>query len=487
MRRFNLRMSVLVVFWGLFLIPALSLTHAAPARPVRPFSHTGRFVSISDIHFNPFYDPKLLAALIQADYTKWPGIFSRSLVTGYGSHNADTNYNLFKSALENIYLRAPRPDFIIISGDFLAHDFQETYTKLTGSSDSKAVDSFIDKTIAFVTLMIARRFPNTPVFPALGNNDSYCGDYQVEPGGKFLRATAQTWRALFHSRSNAGSFLRTFPLSGSYSVIAPHNQKHRIIVLNTTFFSGNYKNTCGDPRAEPGNDEMKWLGTELQKAAAAKERVWLVYHIPVGIDVFASINKGPAGPPELLWQPAYNQQFINLVSQNADVIPAAFAGHIHMDSFQLIQPADGAPTSFVHISPAFSPLFGNNPAFDVFTYDRRSAALNDYAVYYFDLSSPAAQKNAPVKWQKEYSFAQAFAQPTFSTTTLKAIYGHMPANQNGDLTKYETYYNVSNTASPGFAGNNWRAYWCGIGNVTVSEYQRCIANATTQQAEILRK
>lgn len=484
MRNPKLRMSVLVVFCGLFLTPAFSLTHARPAR--HP-SGAGLVVSISDIHFNPFYDPKLVTSLIQSDYAKWQAIFSRSLVAGYGSHSADTNYNLFKSALENIYLRAPRPDFIIISGDFLAHDFQETYAKQAGSSDPQAVDSFIDKTIAFVTLMITRRFPNTPVYPALGNNDSYCGDYQVEPGGEFLRATAQTWRGLLHSVSNASVFLRTFPVSGSYSVIAPHNKTHRIIVLNTTFFSSNYKNRCGDPKTEPGNDEMKWLGTELQKAAAAKERVWLVYHIPVGIDVFASVKNSSAGQVVLLWQPAYNQQFIDLVTQNSNMIVAAFAGHIHMDSFQLIQPTNKASTSFVHITPAISPLFGNNPAFDVFTYNRGSAALKDYSAYYFDLSSPASQKNAPVKWRKEYSFAQAFGQPAFSASALQAIYGLMPADRNGDLTKYETYFNVSNTASPGIDGNNWRAYWCGIRNLTVPEYLGCIGNATSQQGGTLRK
>lgn len=484
MRNPKLRMSILIVFWGLFLTPAFSLTHARPARHT---SGAGLVVSISDIHFNPFSDPKLLDSLIQSDYARWQRIFSRTGVAGYGSHSADTNYNLLNSALENIYLRAPRPDFIIISGDFLAHDFQETYAKLAGSSDPKAVNPFIDKTIAFVTWMIARRFPKTPVYPALGNNDSYCGDYQVEPAGQFLRATAQTWKRLLNNKSNAGVFLRTFPVSGAYSVIAPHNRNHRVIVLNTTFFSSNYKNTCGDPSAEPGNDEIKWLETELAKAAAAKERVWLVYHIPAGVDVFASVKDDQAGQAVSLWQPVFNQQFIDLVTRYSSVIAAAFAGHIHMDSFQLVQSNNQAPASFVHITPAFSPLFGNNPAFDVFTYNRGLAALKDYSAYYFDLSSPASQKNAPVKWSKEYSFAQAFAQPDFSATTLQAMYRHLPANQNGDLTKYEKYYDVSNTASPGFDPNKWRAYWCGIGNLTVSTYLSCVSNATSRQGATLGK
>ena len=394
---------------------------------------SGLVVSISDIHFDPFYDPKLVPALIQSDYTSWRMIFAGSAVQGYGSHKADTNYQLLNSALENIYARAHTPDFIVISGDFLAHDFQDTYAQATGTNDAKAVNSFIDKTIAFVTWMIARRFPNTPVYPALGNNDSHCGDYNLEPAGEFLRTTAQTWKSLLRNTSNSKSFMQTFPLTGSYSVIAPQNLNHRVIVLNTTFFSNNYKNKCGDPSADPGREEMKWLESELAKAAAANARVWLVYHIPAGIDVFATVKQKQ---PVALWRDSFNQQFLDLVTQNSKVIVAAFAGHFHMDSFQLMRTANQSPVSFVHITPGISPLFGNNPAFDVFTYNRKSATLQDYTAYYFDLGSPAAKKNAPVRWSKEYSFALGYGQPSFSAASLNAIYSQMLTNNKGALTRY---------------------------------------------------
>lgn len=471
MHNAKLRVLVPVVRWVFMLAVALSAVQTAAQDPGARAGRSGNVVSISDIHFNPFYDPSLMPALHKADYSKWEQIFSHSKIAGYGSHTADTNYNLLRSALDNIQLRAPRADFIIISGDFLAHDFQENYTKLRPGSAPHSVNLFINKTIGFVTWMFRRRFPHTPVYPALGNNDSYCGDYQLEPAGDFLRATARTWKSLLNSETNARSFLQTFPSSGSYTAGQPRAGNHRIVVLNTTFFSKNYQNTCGDPKAEPGTDEMKWLETELTKATAAKQKVWLVYHIPVGVDVYASASKGPAAPPVLLWQANFNQQFIDLLARYASTITAQFAGHIHMDSFQLTQ-ATG-PASFVHVTPAISPLFGNNPAFEVLSYVRNSSALKDYSVYYFDLSSPAAQQNAPVRWSKEYSFNQAFGQPGYSTAALQAIYAQIPGDQNGALTKYRTYYNVSNPSSPPFAGD-WRPYWCGIGNLTISNYQSCI-------------
>src|SRR6266576_5195648 len=143
LRSLKLRMIVRLVFSGVLPALAFSLTCAAPVGTTRP---AGVVVSISDIHFDPFHDPKLVASLIQSDYTGWQAIFSHSGVQGYGSHSADTSYNLLNSALQNNYLRAPHPDFIVISGDFLAHDFQKTFAKLSGSNDPKALASFIDKT-----------------------------------------------------------------------------------------------------------------------------------------------------------------------------------------------------------------------------------------------------------------------------------------------------------------------------------------------------
>jgi hypothetical protein len=455
-------------------------TCAAHREPEKQVAGTGIVISLSDIHFNPFYDPSLINSLIVSDYTKWQWIFSHSSIQGYGTHNADSNYNLLNSALQNIYMLAPHPDFIIISGDFLAHDFQETYQNLSGSSDRKAVNSFIDKTIAFVARMIARRFPNTSVYPALGNNDSYCGDYQIEPNSQFLRATAKTWKGFLKNRSNTSSFVQTFPRRGSYSIIATSNRYHRLIVLNNTFFSINYKNACGDQRADPGSDEIKWLEVELQKAATAKAKVWLVYHIPPGIDVYSTLLRQRQASADQtqqvipFWQPAYNQKFINLVTQYSPSIVGSFAGHMHMDTFELIQSANENAVSFVHITPAISPIFGNNPAFELFSYNRQSFAIRDYTAYYLDLRSAAARKNAPIRWQKEYSFVESYRQPVFAATILQIVHKGIPANQNGYRTKYETYYNVSNMVSPVVGPNNWRAYWCGMTNLTEAQYRSCI-------------
>jgi hypothetical protein len=446
--------------------------------PVRETS-TGVVVSLSDIHFDPFYDPSLLDSLIKSDETQWQSIFSQSAIQGFGTHSADTNYNLLNSALESVYEAAPHPDFIIISGDFLAHDFQATYTKLAGDSDPGAIDSFIDKTIAFVSGMIVRRFPDTPVYPALGNNDSYCGDYQIEPNGQFLHHTARTWKSFFKTKANSASFLRTFEGTGSYSVMAPKTRAHRLIVLNNTFFSINYKNACGDQSRDPGSEQIKWLDSELGKAAKAREKVWLVYHIPPGIDVFSTLHQEPNPTDPLpktisFWQTVYNQPFIDLVRRYSSTIIGSFAGHMHMDTFELIQSTDHQAISFVHVTPAISPLFGNNPGFKLFSYNRRSFAPRDYTTYYLDLTTASGQTNAQIKWSKEYSFRESYHEPIFSASTLQAVQNDMAASGSDKRGKYEMFYDVSNNSSAAISSGNWVAYWCAITKLTAPEYERCL-------------
>jgi hypothetical protein len=439
-------------------------------------------LSLSDIHFDPFYDKTIVNRLIASDYERWEAIFSSSSVRGYGSYSADTNFNLLKSALNNARQISPHPDFIIISGDFLAHGFQSTYIAISGNKDPAAVNAFIDKTIAFITLVISKRFPNIPVYPALGNNDSYCGDYKIEPAGQFLAKTSQTWKSLIKGKSNMDSFLQTFPVSGSYVISVPGSTSHRIIVLNTIFLSRNYENSCGDSQANPAQDELAWFEAQLQKAAAAKEKVWLLYHILPGIDVFATVDSHQFGNPTLNFMPSYNQQFLDLMNRYSPIIINSFVGHTHMDSFQLVgQGIAKKATSMVTITPAISPIYYNNPEFKVFTYNRQSFALIDYSTYYMNLGDNA-KNNFPVSWNKEYSFSTTYGRSSLDPLSLQSVYLLMPIDYQQSLMHYSKFYNVSNTASPVVTKTTWPAYWCGIGFLTAAQYTRCYQILTDEQS-----
>lgn len=481
------RVGKVSIILALIWLLACPLSASAHSRRERSSARRGVFVSLSDLHFNPLYNasnnPLLFDSLNKSDYREWKTILSSSDIKGYSSYWNDTNYNLLNSTLEYAQQISPHPDFVIISGDFLAHNFQKNFycaqnekdavcqcfkhktdpaaascDCLVGKVDIAPLKAFTDKTIAFITMLIEERFPNTPVYPALGNNDSYLGDYNLALDDPFLAKTAQTWKRLIKGWSNTESFLKTFPVNGSYTVDLPGGKGQRLIVLNTVFLSRDYNNCCSSQSAPP-LDELSWFEAQLMQASADKKKVWLLSHIPPGIDVYSSKGDDIA----TYYKPPYNDKFLDLVAQRSPIITYSFAGHTHMDSFQLVNQGIGP---VVLITPAISPLFGNNPGFKVFTYDRQTFALIDYSTYYVNLE---CQK----KWGKEYSFDATYRQTSIDPLSLQALYLRMLVDYDSDLKSFDKFYNVGHTAEPAINDANQSAYLCGIGYLRPEQFKMC--------------
>jgi hypothetical protein len=425
-------------------ILALALLAAFPAAGAGGAQQdTGTFVVLSDLHFDPLYDPELVPELQAAEARQWPRIFESSKVTRLSAYGEDTNYPLLKSALSSLRCRTPEPDFVLISGDFLRHKFPQ----------DKAL---VRKTLEFLTLRLQATFPGIPVLPALGNNDSDCGDYTTQPGGPFLVDLAAIWRPL--PGPQAGTWAQSFPAGGYYSVPHPTVPKVRLAVLNTVLFSPKYQN-CGPAPADPGQDELNWLANVLKQAAANGEKVWTLYHIPPGIDVYASASQKQV---KTMWKDQYSSAF----SQMADLglVTATFTGHTHMDELRL--PASGG---FVHGTPAVSPMFGNNPGYQVFSYSRSTGALLDYQAFFLNLG---AGQDADLPWAREYDFQTAYGQSAYDRDALQSVaagIGSQAATRNRFLLQYST------TSSQGGADPcQWQAYWCGLSGLTATDFLSCL-------------
>ena len=68
-------------------------------------------------------------------------------------------------------------------------------------------------------------------------------------------------------------------------------------------------------------------------------------------------------------------------------------GHTHKDKIKLQELHDvyppkptNVPQSFVLLNPSITPIEENNPAFRLFSLDKRSLNLLDYSQYYMDLT-----------------------------------------------------------------------------------------------------
>jgi hypothetical protein len=445
---------------------------AAPAPAI-----AGQVLVMSDLHFDPMADPSLIDQLATAEPEHWSTILDSSSDRSLGRYGRDSNWMLLRSALQHMAETLPKPAFVLISGDFLAHRFREEFDAAARDHSDPAYRVFVRKTMQFLGLQLEQNFPATPILPALGNNDEECGDYQLQPGGPFLADTLPILRRLVGSAGGPG-FDRDWQSYGSYTARV---SGIRILSANTNFLSIHYRNACGSATdGDPGRATLAWLEAELAAAKEAQERVWLVYHIPPGIDGYATLRRGACpGTMIPMWDQTYAGAFLALMKRYADTVTASFAGHTHMDDFRLIGDAEGR-YGFALITPAVSPIFGQNPAFRTVTYDIAGGILDQttYDLTNFPQATTAAGGASP-EWRAEYTFTRQWSLPRVDVPSLDQLYStitDVPAERE----RWHMIFPVSSAVywTPFSGGSEQlaqavRAFRCASGNVVPSDYRQC--------------
>ena len=415
-----------------------------------------QFLSLSDIHFNPFADPALVAKLEAADAGEWEAIFATSTSTAFSTYGSDVNDPLLRSAIGEMQEQLPAPAFVLISGDFLAHGFQKSYQQYATDKSQAAYTAFVAKTNAYIASLLRKAYPSTRIYPTLGNNDSDCGDYAVAPNGAFLEDFRDVWRPIVAS----ASFDRRFPSGGYYHADVPSLGNVRIISLNTNFFSTKYTNPCGTPGPDPGLRELEWLDDELRLARELGKRVWLLFHIPPGMDVYDTVTYGGTCPnleAQTFWKDEYSRKYLAITAAHRKTIAGSFAGHTHQDEFRI------ATGDFVHITPSISPIFGNNPAFEIVDV-RRTGDVEGYTAWHL--------ANATLPWAREYAFDAAYGKSRYDTATLSELASSIGSN----TATREQYFGYTASGAPKEAAEAlamWRGYWCGLTAMSGSAFSAC--------------
>lgn len=174
--------------------------------------------------------------------------------------------------------QGPHYDYVLNTGDNLAHKFREKYLAAGGKAGD--YHSFVIKTLRFVNHMMLTSFPRTSQISALGNNDAVCGDYQATPASAML---ARMVKVLSILRGYPGA-RKGFARGGYYMVPHPAVPRHDIIVLNSVFWSAKYQDACCAERGDPGARELAWLKKTLAQEKATGRSAMLVMHIPPGFD-----------------------------------------------------------------------------------------------------------------------------------------------------------------------------------------------------------
>ena len=443
------------------------------------------FLVLADVHFDPFVACRgpipcpLIQQLRQANVADWPTLLQR-YDTAVPTYQHDTTYPLLVATLQEIHTLAHawQIDFVLLLGDLLGHQYKQHYVRFTADGSDTGYQAFVDKTMLFLVHEFnAALPPNTNIYPAVGNNDTYQEHYVLEPDGRFFQNTANIWAALLKDSMSKQQLIKDFSHAGYYAVTLPQQNKLRLIVLNTVLFSAKAK---GKHIAETAAQELAWLEQRLQDIVAQQQKAIIVMHIPPAIDIFHLLT--PAHTPIEFYQTAYTQRLVALLTAFKSVIVGIYHAHLHTDWFQLFTHQSqqlpqlsllwrNTAHSFPAVAfgiPAISPLLGNNPAVKVFTYHRNSSML---PINYYTYIYPLVEKTPT--WQEEYNF-NAIYQPNCHDTCqlIPAILHWYQAPQA--MQHYQQYFSAA--SQPPLS--SYLPYWCQIYYTNVETYQACLQSST---------
>lgn len=445
---------------------------------------SAEFLLISDIHFQPFtgLNEKQFEQLASLPASEWPE-FLASHNASVGTIGNDSNYPLMISALDAAKAQTPSPLFILYPGDFLCHEWQERYQKLAPKSiseDPAAYQVFTMKAVEVVANEIRQRFPDVPVLATLGNDDSFCGDYWIQPGGLFLDQFADRWQPMLGSTIDADAFGESFRSLGAYRAELPGLSSDRLIVLNSVYWSGSYCSSyfdpkdqncchCHNPGTKPGHALMDWLTAELELARKQQKRVWLLMHVPPGLDSYIEEKNTGHSLAAEMWQPEFMQRYLKLIEEFRDVLHTSFTGHTHMDDFR-IDRLDDKPVLLHKIAPAVSPIFGNNPGFQSYEIDPQTSVISNWKTYSLNL----ADRQAPKAWKLEYEARTAYQLESLNAQSVEQLFRFMHAHpDSGFATKYRRHYSMGTSM---ISPEDLPVYLCTILNATYPQFAACLRN-----------
>lgn len=487
-----------------FLFALFLLFASAPAQSGVGNAPSGTVPAtlLSDIHFDPFHNPHLFPQLRAAPIERWPAILDggnglkadarlAELELACHSPRLDTDWYLLKNALGAARDAEAQPVFVTLGGDLLTHQFACRFEKLAPGSTPADLSAFAAKTLAFVGMEMRLAFPRVPVYITLGNNDSGCADYRQTAGSPFMKGAMGTMAGAagqVGSPRAAALLLANVSPEGDYSVALPAPIQHgRLLVLQDIFDAAWY-GPCG-----PGGytrvqekQQIAWLRAQLTAARAGGENVWVMGHIPPGVDVYGSYTKYVLRPKELCSAEQNrllaDDALADTLMDFADVVRLGLFGHTHMDELRLLRRpagknADGvdilAGTVPIKIVPSVTSFYGNHPAFLVAAIDPHTLLLRDWRA----VVSPDAGGSAS-PWPASYRFTAAYGLPDFSAASAAALADGFTADTAGTAPRSAFFREHFYAGGMGLYALGlqqiWPAYACAVREIRPDNFHQCL-------------
>lgn len=455
---FPFLLAVILTFAAAGLM--LATPQSSNLSAISPAPNESAFLMLSDIHFDPFTgtDRSIVQELASAPVEDWERILKPQADQPVAPDGADTNYSLLLSALDAARNSGVHYDYVLFTGDFLGHNFPAKY-RLYGHPTGDGYESFVVKTISFVTRVIQQVFPSVPVYAVFGNNDSLGGDYAPQDP-RLLAAMQKEWKVV------GSQAKKDFLAGGYYAARHPAVANFEFIVLNTSYWSNRLDASTA---SSEGSVQLKWLATQLDELRRRHGSAAILMHVPPGIDAYASATPGRCASPAFFWQKAAMDSFMAIISAHRDTLRDAYAGHTHLDDFRVFADSSGMAFFQTHIAPSISRDHHNRPGFEIGLYEKQTGAMVDYAAEYMvDPGNGAATKP---NWKLAYDFRQDAHLDSYSPENLESL---ALLIRSSDIVRKRLFqrYGTPTSAVQALA-RDWRYYSCAQTEFEAAPYHSC--------------
>jgi len=286
-------------------------------------------------------------------------------------------------------------EFVLFTGDYARHSTEQFPNPWANVTETIHNVSVIIKNEVKAEIV---GYPSVNVsqgFGTLGNNDS--------PGNYYINITTDDAKnpwisSVAGALTSAGVMAKDQASEYSYGGFFEEELGGLTIVqLNTIVWSTAHKPEAKLPPEDPFL-QFSWLRSRLEAAANDNRTVWIVGHIPPGIETFGYTE---------LWKPIYVKKYLEIVQDPlvGPVVAAQLFGHTHKEEFRILPnaPAGAGP---MFITAALSPIYYNNPPFRYFEYDPVTKRPLNFQEYYTEMPHGS---DGPA-WQFGYDLLESYQE-----------------------------------------------------------------------------
>ncbi|EDV96025.1 GH15435 [Drosophila grimshawi] len=434
------------------------------------------FWHVSDLHLDTFYSTQgdiykscwQLAARNPASSAAVQDLESPG---PFGNYNCDSPWSLVESAVKTMKAKqGDNVEFVLWTGDALSHSAQAL-------SEQRQ-----HEILRNITELLGRSFSSPFIFPVLGHEDGGLHKY---------KQMGELWRHWLPTEA-----LVTFEQGGYYS-IEQTRSRLRIVALNTNFMRHDYDvdskqaqslrwpvEYYAEPKASSrtttAQDQLQaeqqwlWLDEILTKSRNKQETVYIVGHMPPGVD---ERYLGTPHHGQLIFTERNNQRYLDIVRKYASVIQGQFFGHLHSDTFRLIYDEQGTPISWLMTAPSVVPRkegigASNNPALRLYKFDTGSGQVLDYTQYWLDL--PLANRVHEPLWQPEYNLTHYYGLGEISAIALHNFVERFTGRDASWFGRYQRANAVRFQSGSACLGHCMLNHYCAITRLDYDEFRLCL-------------